>query len=81
MTKPAASTTMTARMHNVMIMGVRFPLTGPMLGVSSRTSPSAPDIESAIGGVSPGTTPPPLSSPGVTAGSGPGLSLEVTLRR
>ena len=44
-------------------------------GVVTRVAGAAPDIESALGGVSPGWTPPPASRPGVTAGSAPGLSL------
>lgn len=60
---------------NAMIIGVRFPLTGPMLGVFLRSSPTAPDIESESGVVSPGWNEPPASSPAVTAGSGSGLSV------
>ena len=54
------------------------PATGPMFGVFLRSSPTAPDIWSAFGGVSPGSTPPPrLPRPAVTAGSGSPLSLVV----
>jgi hypothetical protein len=70
----ATMTTKIPRITSVTIMGVRLPATGPMLGVFFRSSPTAPDIWSAFGGVSPGCTP-LLPSPAVTAGSGSPLSL------
>ena len=61
------------RITRVTIIGVRFPLTGPMFG-ASRASPEAPDIWSALGGVSPAATSPEAVRPAVSDGVGSGLS-------
>lgn len=68
-------TTTSVITDSAMTIGVRLPLTGPVLGVLRGSLPVAPDIESEAGGVSPGRTPPPGSSPAVTRGSGSGLSV------
>ena len=47
----AVMTTMTASTVNVMIIGVRLPLTGPVLG--SFRPPDVADIDPSTGGVSP----------------------------